>query len=71
MNTDTQLRIEVGKTWLWAEDVERLAVGSTVELDGQADSDVTVYLNGRLVAKGQPVVVDGNLGIRVQEVVND
>lgn len=62
------LRIEVGRAWLWAHDVARLEAGATVVLDAPADGDMAVYLNGRLVARGEPVVVGGRMGVRVREV---
>lgn len=62
------LRIEIGRTWIWTEEISRMRVGSTVELEGTEGSDVSVYFNGRLIAKGQPVVVKGNIGVRITEV---
>ena len=62
------LRIEVGRIWLWAQDVARLEAGATVVLDAPVDGDMAVHLNGRLVARGEPVVVEGRMGVRVREV---
>ncbi|MDP7289911.1 MAG: FliM/FliN family flagellar motor switch protein [Phycisphaerae bacterium] len=70
MFTNTQpLRVEVGKTWLWQDEVPQLAVGSTVELDTRGDRDVQVYLDSRLIARGHAVVVNGKLGVEVSELV--
>jgi flagellar motor switch protein FliN/FliY len=64
------LRIQLGKTWVRQRDIARIKVGSTVELDRRTDEGMEVYLNGRLIARGEPVVVNGNLGVRVVEVID-
>ena len=64
------LRIEIGKTWLWQHDIASLAAGSTVELDARTGGGMDVYLNSRLIARGEPVVVNGRLGVRVLEVID-
>ena len=65
------LRVEVGRTWLWQDEVPQLAVGSTVQLDTRGDQDVQVYLDSRLIARGHAVVVGGKLGVEVSELVPD
>jgi flagellar motor switch/type III secretory pathway protein FliN len=68
MFTDPQpLRVEVGRTLLWPDEVPELTVGSTVELDTRGDQDVQVYLDNRLIALGSAVVVGGKLGVEVSE----
>ena len=44
--------------------------GSLVELSRQPDDPVDVLINGRLVARGEVVVVAGNYGVRVTQVVS-
>ncbi|MDP6636820.1 MAG: FliM/FliN family flagellar motor C-terminal domain-containing protein [Phycisphaerae bacterium] len=63
------LRVEVGRTWLWQDEVPELAVGSTVQLDTRGDPDVQVYFDSRLIARGHAVVVDGKLGVEVSELL--
>jgi len=65
------LRVEVGRTWLWQDEVPQLDVGSTVQLDTRGDQDVQVYLDSRLIARGHAVVVGGKLGVEVSELVPD
>ena len=70
MSTSAQpLRVEVGRTWLWQDEVPELVVGSTVQLDTCGDQDVQVCLDGRLIARGHAVVVGGKLGVEVSELV--
>lgn len=47
-----------------------MSSGSIVELDRLAGEPVDLLVNGRLVAKGEVVVIDENFGIRVTEIVN-
>ena len=44
--------------------------GSLIELSRQPDDPVDVLINGRLVARGEVVVVGGNYGVRVTQVVS-
>jgi len=45
-----------------------LSSGSVVELDRMVDEPVELYLDGKLIARGEAVVVDGNYGLRVTEI---
>ena len=64
-----QLRVEVGRAWLWRDEVPELAVGSTVQLDPRGDQDAQVYFDSHLIARGRAVVVGGKLGVEVSELV--
>ncbi len=64
------LRVEVGRTWLWHDEVPQLTVGSTVQLDTRGQEEVQVYLDSRLIARGHAVVVDGKLGVEVSELAS-
>jgi len=61
------ISIEFGRRMFWDGESAKLAVGQVVELASFADDYVDVYADGRLIARGLPIVVDGRLGIRVQE----
>ncbi|HHW10180.1 MAG TPA: flagellar motor switch protein FliN [Firmicutes bacterium] len=64
------LTVEVGKTRVLLKEVLSLGKGSVVELDRQAGDLVDVFVNGKLMAKGEVVVLpDGNFGVRVVEVI--
>ena len=70
MFTSTEpLRVEVGRTWLWQDEVPHLAVGSTVQLETRGQQEVQVYLESRLIARGLAVVVNGKLGVEVSELI--
>ena len=51
-------------------DVLELASGSIVELDRMAGEPVDLLVNGRLIAKGEVVVIEDNFGLRLTEIVS-
>jgi flagellar motor switch protein FliN len=61
------LRIELGRTRLQPDDVQTLRSGSVVSLDGPIDEPAAIYASERLIARGEVVVVDGTIGVRVVE----
>jgi len=63
------LRIELGRRRLGLPDLVRLVSGSVVELETGATDDVDIYADGRLLARGQAVSVDGKLAVQVREVM--
>ena len=63
--SEVNLRVELGRQWLSAEDVAKLDAGSVIELRSTADSDVDIYVGGDLRACGELVTVDSRLGVRV------
>ncbi len=66
---DEQLdvRIELGRTRLPHDDVRRLRNGSVVSLDGRIDEPVDIRAGGRLIGRGDVMVLDGKIGVRVVE----
>ncbi len=61
--------VELGRAVMQVRDLLSLESGSIVELDRTAGAAVDVLVNGTLVAKGEVVVVDDKLGVRVTEIV--
>jgi flagellar motor switch protein FliN len=55
---------------LIAEDILDLCAGSVVALDRQVQEPLDLPLDGKLIARGEVVVVDGNYGLRVREVLS-
>lgn len=66
---ELDVRIELGKTRMYLEDVLRLRKGTVVTLDKLAGDPVDIYVNGRLVARGEVLVLNDNFCIRVAELV--
>lgn len=68
-DVDLDLKIELGRTHMLLEDVLKLRRGSVVTLDKLAGDPVDLYANGRLVARGEILVLNDNFCIRVAELV--
>jgi flagellar motor switch protein FliN/FliY len=63
------LKIELGRTRMPLEDVLRLRREAVVTLDKLAGDPVDVYANGRLIARGEVLVLNDNFCVRVTELV--
>jgi flagellar motor switch protein FliN/FliY len=68
-DVDLDLRIELGRTQMYLEDVLKLRRGSVVALDKLAGDPVDVYVNGRIVARGEVLVLNDNFCVRVTELL--
>ena len=68
-DVDLDLRIELGRTHMHLEDVLKLKRGSVVPLDKLAGEPVDVFVNGRMVARGEVLVLNDNFCVRVTELV--
>ena len=70
LDVELPVSISFGKTCLPLRDVLTLTTGSIVELNRTASDPVDVLVNQRLVARGEVVVVEGNYGIRIQQIAS-
>lgn len=70
MDVDLDLSVELGRSSMPVRDILQLGSGSIVELNKLAGDAVDVLVNGRLIARGEVVVVDENFGVRVTEIVS-
>lgn len=70
-DVDLDVTIELGRTEMLVEDVLRLASGSVVELNKLAGDPVDVYVNSRLIARGEVLVLNDNFCIRISEILAD
>lgn len=68
-DVDMTLTAELGRTRLPLRQVLELAPGAVLELDRTAGSPADVMVNGRLIARGEVVVIDEDYGIRITEIV--
>lgn len=66
---EMDLRIELGRTLMRLDEVLQLRSGSVVALDKLAGDPVDVFVNGRLIARGEVLVMNDNFCIRVTELV--
>lgn len=70
LDVDLPVSISFGKTQLALKDVLKLTTGSIVELNRGVNEPVDVLVNHCLVARGEVVVVEGNYGVRIQQIVS-
>lgn len=68
-DVELNVKIELGRNRMLVEDVLKLAEGSVVELDKLAGDPVDVFVNDRLVARGEVLVLNDNFCVRVNEIV--
>jgi len=69
-DVNVDVTIELGRTQMLVEDVLRLAEGAVVELDKLAGDPVDIYVNQRLVARGEVLVLNDNFCIRVNDILD-
>jgi flagellar motor switch protein FliN/FliY len=70
LDVDLELSVSFGHTTLVLQEVLKLSSGSIVELNRSANDPVELLVNDAVIARGEVVVVDGNYGIRITEVVS-
>ncbi len=68
-DVNVRLKVELGRTRLSVQDVLGLGSGSVVPLENLTTDPVGVYVNDRLVARGEIIVVNDNFAVRITEVV--
>ncbi len=69
MDVELNVTLRFGQRQLSLREVMDLSSGSVVELDREVDEPVELILDGRVIARGEAVIVDGNYGVRVTEVL--
>ncbi len=62
---------ELGRTRMTLNELLSLTDGAIIELDRAAGAPADILVNGRLIARGEVVVIDENFGLRITEIVAD
>lgn len=70
MDVDLNLSVELGRKDMQIKEILNLGPGKIIELDKLAGEPVDLLVNGKLLAKGEVVVVDENFGVRITELVD-
>jgi len=70
LDVELPVSISFGKTQLPLKDVLRLTTGSIVELNRGVGEPVEILVNHCLIARGEVVVVEGNYGVRIQQIAS-
>jgi flagellar motor switch protein FliN len=68
-DVELNVKIELGRSRMLVEDVLKLGEGSVVELDKLAGDPVDLFVNDRLVARGEVLVLNDNFCVRVAELI--
>ena len=69
MDVKVRVTVQLGSSVLPMSDVLELDVGSVVQMNQNAADPVGLYVNDKLVAYGEVVVVEDNFGIKITELV--
>jgi len=70
LDVELPVSISFGRTHLPIKDVMKLASGSIVELNRAVSEPVEVIVNNCVIARGEVVVVDGNYGVRILQIIS-
>lgn len=65
-----KVTVELGRTTVVIKDLLQLGQGSVLELDKLAGEPLEILVNGKLVAKGEVVVVNEKFGIRLTDIIS-
>jgi flagellar motor switch protein FliN/FliY len=68
MDVELKVSLRFGQRQMPLREVLELTSGSVIELDRQVDEPVELLLDGKVIARGRAVIVDGNYGLRVTEI---
>ena len=70
LDVDIPIAVEVGRAKMPLDDVLKLVPGSVIPLDRKAEEPVDLRVNGKLVARGEVVLVDDCYGLRITQIVD-
>lgn len=70
MQVPLEVSVEIGRTKKKVRDILEFTQGSLVVLDKMAGEQVDLFVNGRVIARGDIVVVEDNFGVRITEIVS-
>jgi flagellar motor switch protein FliN/FliY len=71
LDVPVSLTIELGGCQLPMREVLQLTIGSVIQLDKAADAPVELSINGKLIARGEVVVIEERFGVKITEVIGN
>lgn len=71
MDVPLPVSVELGRTTMPVKDIMALGPGSVIELERAAGENIDILINGRLIARGEVVVIEENFGVRIVGFVGD
>lgn len=69
-DVNLNVKIELGRTRMFVEDVLKLSEGAIVELDKLAGDPVDIFVNDRPIARGEVLVLNDNFCVRINEILH-
>ena len=70
LNVELEVVVRFGVTTLPLSSIIHMGSGSMIELNRTVDEPVELLVNGRLLARGEVVVIDGYYGVRILEIIS-
>jgi flagellar motor switch protein FliN/FliY len=70
LDVNIPVSVEVGRTQMSLDEILDLVPGSVVTLDKKAEEPVDLRVNGKLVARGEVVLVDDVYGVRITQILD-
>jgi flagellar motor switch protein FliN/FliY len=70
LDINLKVTVELGRTSVLIKDLLMLGQGSILELDKSAGESLDIYVNGKMIAKGEVVVVNEKFGIRITDIIS-
>jgi len=70
LDVPLEISVELGSTKMRIKEILELGIGSVIELDRLAGELVDILVNGKLIAKGEVVVIDENFGVKITDIVS-
>ena len=70
LDVNIPLSVEVGRSQMSLDEILDLVPGSVVTLDKKAEEPVDLRVNGKLIARGEVVLVDDVYGIRITQIID-
>ncbi|MFM8363887.1 MAG: flagellar motor switch protein FliN [Verrucomicrobiota bacterium] len=71
LDVKVDLTVRIGSCMLPMRDVVELSEGTVLQLDQLASEPVGLYVNDKLIARGEVVVVEENFGIKITQIVGE
>lgn len=70
LDVPLRVTVELGRTTMRIQDILALGKGSVIELDKLAGEPVEIFVNGKLLARGEVVTIDENFGVKITDIVH-
>ncbi|MBT9150636.1 MAG: Flagellar motor switch protein FliN [candidate division WS2 bacterium] len=70
LDVPLQISVELGKVRKLIRDILELNLGSIIELDKMAGEPVDILVNGKMIAKGEVVVIEDSFGVRITDILS-